>query len=171
LRRLWLLRHAKAAPIEIGADRDRPLTGKGERAAREIGAWAAQRHAEPELVLCSTAVRTRQTLALLLPFLVGKPEIAYENELYLAEVPTLLERLRQVPDTCQSVLVVGHNPGLHSLGIMLLRSGSGALARRLIADMPTATLAGFALDVAWLGLGRGAGRLDMLATPKDLRDD
>jgi phosphohistidine phosphatase len=171
VRRLWLLRHAKAAPIEAGDDRERPLTGKGERAVRDVGAWAAERKLAPDLILCSTSLRTRQTTALLLPFLAEKPEVAYEAGLYLADVPALLERLRQVPDERQGVMVVGHNPGLHSLGVMLLRSGGGASARRLIVGMPTGTLAGFSLDVPWLGLGRGAGRLETLVGPKDLRDD
>jgi len=171
VRRLWLLRHAKAAPIEAGDDRERPLTGKGERAVREVGAWAAERRLQPDLVLCSTAVRTRQTATLLLPFLAGKPEVAYEAGLYLADVPALLERLRQVPDARQGVMVIGHNPGLHALGVMLLKSGGSALSRRLILAMPTGTLAGFTLDVPWLGLGRGAGRLETLVGPKDLRDD
>jgi phosphohistidine phosphatase len=165
------MRHAKAAPSEFGDDQDRPLTGKGERSVREIGAWAAERQLAPDLVLCSTAARTRRTLTLLLPFLAGKPEISHEDDLYLAEVPALLARLRVVPEAHAAVLVVGHNPGLHELGVMLLKSGGGALARRLVADMPTGTLAGFALDVPWVGLGRGAGRLDALITPKELRDD
>jgi phosphohistidine phosphatase len=169
--RLWLLRHAKAAPIEAGSDRDRKLTGKGERAAREIGAWAAGRHLAPDLVLCSPAARTRQTLALLIEFLEGRPEIDYDETLYLADVPALLARLRLVPETRQAVLVVGHNPGLHALGLMLLRSGGGALARRLATGMPTGTLAGFALDGPWAELDARAGRLETLVGPKDVRDD
>ncbi|HUB94905.1 MAG TPA: histidine phosphatase family protein [Stellaceae bacterium] len=171
MRRLWLLRHAKAAPSESGEDRGRPLTGKGERSMREIGAWAAERHLAPDLVLCSTSVRTRQSAAILLPYLEGKPELAFEDGLYLADIPALLERLRQVDDACQGVMVVGHNPGLHALAMMLLKSGAGALARKLAAGMPTGTLAGFSLDVPWIGLGRGAGKLEALVTPKDLQDD
>ncbi len=123
MRRLWLLRHAKAAPIEAGDDHERPLTAKGISAhARDVGAWAAGQHMAPDLILCSTAMRTRQSLTLLLPFLAGKPEVAYEDGLYLADIPALLERLRQVPDECQGVICwSGHNPGIHALGVMLLR--------------------------------------------------
>jgi phosphohistidine phosphatase len=168
---LWLLRHAKAAPLGDGQeDRDRPLAEKGETAMRELGAWAAARQLAPGLVLCSSAVRARQSLALLLPSLAGRPEIMIEGGLYLAEAGDLLARLRRVAGKCDSVLLVGHNPGLHELATLVARSGAGALGRRLAAGMPTGALAGFALDGPWSGLDRGAARLAHYVTPKELRD-
>lgn len=167
---LWLLRHAKAVPQGDGQeDRDRPLAEKGEQAMRDLGAWAAAHKLAPQLVLCSSAVRTRQTLALLLPSLAGRPEIMIEGGLYLADSGDLLARLRRVAGKCESVLLVGHNPGLHELAASLPRPVSGALGRRLAAGMPTGALAGFAFDQPWSGLDPGAARLTHFVTPKELR--
>ncbi|HXQ51268.1 MAG TPA: histidine phosphatase family protein [Stellaceae bacterium] len=168
---LWLLRHAKAAPQAEGQeDRDRPLAAKGEQAMRELGTWAARQKLAPELVLCSSSARTRQSLALLLPSLAGRPEVMIEGGLYLADPGDLLVRLRRVPARCGSVLVVGHNPGLHEFAVLLTRSASGPLGRRLSAGMPTGALAGFALDGPWSALDHGAARLTHYVTPKELRD-
>jgi phosphohistidine phosphatase len=166
--RLLLLRHAKAVPQEDEmADRDRPLADKGARQMRQLAAWAEGRRLRPELVLCSSAARTRQTLALIAPKLKN-PETLYEEGIYLADPRALLNRLRKMPGACASVLVVGHNPGLHELGVLLLQGGAGALARRLKDGMPTGALAVFELDGPWASLGPGAGRLVEYVTPKEL---
>jgi phosphohistidine phosphatase len=165
---LLLLRHAKAVPQgDDGPDRDRPLAEKGARQMRVLAAWAAERRIRPDLVLCSSAVRTRQTLALIAAKLKD-PETLFEDGIYLADARALLRRLRKVPAACASVMVVGHNPGLHELSIMLLCSGAGANARRLKDAMPTGALAMFELDGPWASLDRGAGRLVEFVTPKEL---
>jgi len=172
MNRLFLLRHAKAetdAP-NGGGDRDRPLAQKGERSMRHIGAWATEAVLAPDLVLCSPATRTRQTLALLLPRLGGRPQVKFEEALYLADAPALLERLRRVPARSASVLVIGHNPGLHALAVGLLRTAAGAHGKRLAQGMPTAALAAFELDGPWATLDQGAARLTDFVTPKELRD-
>lgn len=170
MNQLYLLRHAKAeaeAPAG-GGDRDRVLADKGERAMRDIGTWATKTGLAPDLVLCSPAARTRQTLALLLPELGGRPQLKFEDALYLADAPALLERLRRVPARSASVLVVGHNPGLHVLAIGLLHGAGGAPAKRLTQGLPTAALAAFALDGPWGTLDQA--RLTDFVTPKELRD-
>jgi phosphohistidine phosphatase len=165
---LLLLRHAKAVPQgDEGSDSDRPLAEKGARQMRALAAWAAERRIRPALVLCSSAVRTRQTLALIAAKLKD-PETLFEDEIYLAGARALLHRLRNVPATCASVMVVGHNPGLHELSMLLLRSGAGASARRLKDGMPTGALAMFELDGPWTSLDRGAARLVEFVTPKEL---
>jgi phosphohistidine phosphatase len=170
MNRLFLLRHAKAETDAPGGDRDRPLAQKGERAMRDIGAWATEASLAPDLVLCSPATRTRQTLALLLPRLGGRPQVKFEEALYLADAPALLERLRRVPARSASVLVIGHNPGLHALAVGLLRSAAGAHGKRLAQDMPTAALAAFELDGPWATLDQGAARLTDFVAPRELRD-
>src|SRR5579863_8717406 len=123
---LYLMRHAKAAGERPGLeDRDRPLADKGERAMADLGAWAAQTGLAPELILCSPAARTRQTLALLLPHLGGRPQVKIEDGLYLAGAEALLTRLRRVPARTASVLVLGHNPGLQVLALALAGSPAG----------------------------------------------
>src|SRR5215510_2210381 len=121
---LCLLRHAKSswddASIE---DFDRPLAPRGEEAAPRMGAYMAAQGIEPELILCSPATRARQTLSLVLPKLAGQPSIEFEDGLYLASASALLARIRQVRGKTQSLMLVGHDPGLHSLAVEL--SGRG----------------------------------------------
>jgi phosphohistidine phosphatase len=172
MNRLFLLRHAKAEAEAPGggSDRDRPLADKGERAMRDIGAWAEKTGLAPDLVLCSPAARTRQTLALLLPQLGGRPQIKFEDGLYLAEADALLDRLRRVPAKCESVLLIGHNPGLHVLALALRLSAAGRDGKRLGQGLPTAGLAAFELDGPWATIDHGAARLTDFVTPKELRD-
>jgi phosphohistidine phosphatase len=171
MNRLYLLRHAKAAPQAPGTeDRERPLADKGGRAMRELGAWAAETGLAPALILCSPAVRTRQTLALLLPHLGGRPEVKLEEALFLAAAEALAARLRRVAAKCPSVLLVGHNPGIEALAVALLQVPAGPLGKRLREGMPTAALAAFELDGSWAALDDGAARLTHYITPKDLRE-
>ncbi|MGH7008726.1 MAG: SixA phosphatase family protein, partial [Stellaceae bacterium] len=93
-------------------DRARGLSDAGRDSARTMAAAAAERHLTPSLVLCSDAVRTRETLDIVLPALKPAPDIVYEEALYLADAKQLLQRLRRVPDDVRSVMLVGHNPGL-----------------------------------------------------------
>jgi len=166
--RLLLLRHAKAVPQDGEMpDRDRPLADKGARQMRALAAWAEKRRIRPDLVLCSSAARTRQTLALIAPKLKD-PETLFEEGIYLAEPRSLLQRLRKVPAGRASVMVVGHNPGLHELAVLLLQSGTGSRARHLKESLPTGALAVFELDGPWAALDRGAARLVEFVTPKEL---
>lgn len=169
---LCLMRHAKAVPQEAEAeDRARPLAERGEQAARAVALWMADQGLTPDAVLCSSALRTRQTLAAVLPVLGGKPQVFYEDGLYLAEPRALLARLRKVAADRMTVLVIGHNPGLHELAIALAGSAGGKLARRLRESLPTAALACFELEGSWTSLGRGEARLSLFVTPKEIARD
>jgi phosphohistidine phosphatase len=165
---LYLLRHAKAAPPEEAAgDRERPLEQRGRRAAQAVAAWIAERRLSPELVLCSPALRTRQTLDLVAPAFARPPRIRIEEALYLATAPQLLARLRQLPETASSVMLVGHNPGLYELSHLLADATTGPLVARLAA-FPTGALASYAITTAWPALDRRCARLVAVALPKDL---
>ena len=164
MKKLYLLRHAKAASaLEGGADRERPLTERGQRAARAVARWMAEKGLEPELILCSSAVRTRQTLALILPACARARQVLYEDGLYLAEARALLARLRRVPAASASVMLVGHNPGLEELATHLA-GGS----RRLAPGLPTGALVIFDLSSDWDELEKEGTRLVELVTPKEL---
>ncbi|HEX7968055.1 MAG TPA: histidine phosphatase family protein [Stellaceae bacterium] len=165
---LHLLRHAKAAPQEDGGDRERSLDPSGRRAAQALAAWAAGRRLAPELVLCSPALRTRQTLDIVAPALVRSPHILIEDSLYLANARQLLARLRKVAAGVASVIVVGHNPGLHELATILSDVSDGALPARLAAGFPAGALASFEVPVAWPALDRRRARLAGIVTPKEL---
>ena len=121
----------------------------------------------PEVVLCSPAVRTRQTLALILPALGPGPEVLVEDELYGAPAGDLLDRLRRLPDGLRSALVVGHNPGLQELAVQLARES--ARRRQVRQDFPTAALATLSLGPGgWAALDRGGAELTSYVVPREL---
>src|SRR6476620_11325492 len=110
MKTVLLLRHAKSAWGQPGLDdHERPLNRRGERAAEAMAEYIVHNAPRPDLILCSTALRTRQTLAPLVHRLVSPaPPIALEKSLYLASKPALLVRLRAVPDDVRAVLLIGH---------------------------------------------------------------
>ena len=167
MKRLYLLRHAKSSWKDTSLpDHDRPLTGRGRRAAKAIARHMRDNGIEPELVLCSTARRARETLDRIEPAL-GTGEVQLEPDLYAASAPALLERLRSVPDSVESVMVIGHNPGLQELGLELARTGPAA--SDLAAKYPTAALATLAFDASsWRELDRDTAELVELVRPRDL---
>jgi phosphohistidine phosphatase len=165
MRTLYLLRHAKSSWDDPALpDHERPLAPRGRRDAKRIAKHVGRMGITPELVLCSTAVRTQQTLDLLRPK-VGEVAVQVEEQLYGASSETLLERIRSVPDQVGSVLLIGHNPGLHDLALML--ASSGADLRRLEAKFPTAALATLAL-ARWSNLSEGNAELVAYVVPKQL---
>src|ERR1700756_4171866 len=121
MRRLLLLRHAKSDWSEPGAsDHARPLNPRGEQAAPRIGAYLRRHKLVPDLVLCSTATRARATWDLVAPSLGNRPEISYVDRLYGASARVLLDVMRHAPPEASSVLVLGHNPGLHEAATQLI---------------------------------------------------
>jgi phosphohistidine phosphatase len=165
---LHLLRHAQAIPQGEGTDRERPLEPRGRRSAQALAGWIAERHLAPALVLCSSALRTRQTLDIIAPAFAGPAQILVEDDLYLATPRQLLARLRQVRDETPSILIVGHNPGLQELATTLSDVAAGPLMARLAAGLTTAALASYEVSVPWSALDKRVGRFTGLITPKDL---
>jgi phosphohistidine phosphatase len=162
-RLLMLLRHAKSSWADPNlADHDRPLNERGRKAAALVGHHLGQAEHQPDLVLCSDATRTRETLQLL--DLPRGTEAVIENGLYGAPATDLLSRVRQVPARYRSVLVIGHNPGIEDLARMLDRDGLDSVEK-----FPTAAVAilRFARP-AWGEITAGAGRLDTFFTPREL---
>ena len=167
MRTLLLLRHAKSSWADPSlADADRPLAPRGERAARAIGRYLYEKRVRPELVLCSPSLRTRRTFEAIEPSLGRDVLIEYEQELYGASADELLARLREVPGSTGSVLVLGHNPGLHELAVSL--AGRGARLDGLRESFPTAALATLALEDGWRDLRPGAAELVDYVVPKEL---
>jgi phosphohistidine phosphatase len=163
---LHVLRHAKSSWDEPGlADADRPLAPRGRRAARRIGQRLREAGIRPGLVLCSPAVRARETVELLGDALAGV-DVAVEEALYGADADELEERLRRLPDTVAEALLVGHNPALQSLVLGLARPGE--LRDRAAQKLPTAALATLALDGAWAELDEGGATLTALVLPREL---
>ncbi len=168
MKRIYLLRHAKSSwKNEDLPDHDRPLAGRGRSAAKAIARHMRAKAIEPELVLCSTALRVRQTLERIEPAL-GRRSVRVEAELYGAGAHALLERLRAIPDTVSSVMIIGHNPGVQQLVLDLARPGPHVAAVRV--KFPTAALATLAFDGArWAELDAGGAELVAFVRPRDLR--
>lgn len=169
---LELMRHAKSSWAEPDVDdHERPLNERGRRAAATVGRYLAERGAFPERVLCSSARRTQETwerLAHHLPVAGREVELEIEHGLYLASPSALLERLCALPDDCERVLVIGHNPGIAALALALAGSGPGVDLASLRTKVPTASLASFAVPAPWRALSAGRGRLLRFLRPKDL---
>jgi phosphohistidine phosphatase len=167
---LHLLRHAKSAwDAPDLPDRDRPLAPRGRRAAAAMAAHLAGIPDPPTLVLCSPAVRARQTLDAVLARLAEPPSVEFEERLYGAGCEALLERLREVANGERSVLVVGHNPGLHELALQLIGGAVPDEFARLRSGYPTGALASFQLDVPqWREVSTGAARLLAFTVPREL---
>lgn len=154
-RRLILLRHGKSSwKSDATRDFDRPLSGRGIRDGGSFGAELATRLPTPDLVLCSSARRTRDTLAFLVPSLVDPGCVQFEDGLYHASAEALLTRLRALPDTTDNALLIGHNPGLTELVHLLGGDAAGSLD-----NLPTFAVAEFALPSRFGELQPGAARL------------
>jgi phosphohistidine phosphatase len=166
-RRLYLLRHAKSSWDDPALDdHDRPLAPRGRKAAGRMARWIEEHELRPELAVCSTAVRARQTLELVLAAL-GEPEISYEEGLYHGWTDELLARIRALDDTTPSVLLVGHNPALQNLCLLL--AAPSPERDRIAVKLPTGALVGLELDAAsWTGVEEGRAEIDLLVLPREL---
>lgn len=167
VKRLYLLRHAKSAWDDPALrDRERPLAPRGRKAARRVGRWAKKHGVRPQLVVCSNAVRAQQTLQIVRPGL-GDPTVWVEVTLYAASAETLLSRVRALPEEIDAAMLVGHNPGLMEL--LLLLAVQGPLRDRARKNLPTGALALLENDVGrWADVSPGAARLTMFILPREL---
>lgn len=152
MKRLTILRHAKASP---GAeDFQRPLNARGLGQARRVAEELARRGESFDHVAASPARRVRETLA----GFAELPDPRFDDALYMASAAALLRAVRAFPDTAGRALIVGHNPGLHDLVMELARPGP--LVGRIAARFPTATAATIGLPVSrWDQVERGSGEL------------
>jgi phosphohistidine phosphatase len=172
MRQLMLLRHAKSTWDDASMpDRDRPLNARGRRSAAVMRQAMRDLGLAPDVVLVSTARRTMETLEALEPW-DDTPLMEPMDSLYLANPMQLTAALHGVAETVRSVLLIGHNPGLHDLALNLagpraLASGAEA-ARGLAAGFPTGALAEFVVAGSWWDLREGGGRLVRFLTPRML---
>ena len=160
---LHLLRHAKSSWDDQGlADHDRPLASRGRKAAKRIAKHLRSEGIAPSLVLCSSSRRTRETLERIRP----DGDVQIERDLYGASAPELLERLRRVPDTTESVMLIGHNPAIQDLTLEL--AGRGDRLEDVERKFPTCALATLELSNGWSELEAGSAELVGFVGPKDL---
>lgn len=165
-RRLLLLRHAKAEPAHGVADEQRPLTLEGRQRASAVGPALVEAGLVPEVVLCSPAVRTRQTWELVRAGLSAQPRVEHRDSLYGGSPGALLDEVRAVSDDVETVLVVGHEPIMSRTAAVLAGPGSDETAvARVRTGVPTASWSVLEWDdVPWSAVDRGNGRLVRLVT-------
>jgi len=168
---LGLLRHAKSdwseSELRGGAQRDfdRGLNGRGRRGAALMGRHIQDHGVSWDRLLASPAQRVRQTLAAAeLPL-----EPRWQDHAYLADADTLLSLVQVTDGDPASLLLVGHNPGLQDLLLLLVRDIDDPLCLAAAEKFPTASFAVLELDVAnWADVVPGCGRLVHFARPRDL---
>jgi phosphohistidine phosphatase len=168
--RLILLRHAKTEKAEGGMrDRDRRLNARGEHDAPLIGAYVARHGLLPDLALVSTAVRARETWERLA--LPASPAVTFEERLYNAGAPAVVALIKETGRAVGTLLVLGHNPGLHEAARLLIASGDVEARERLNEGLPTAGLV--VIDFAgkdWSRLHPRGGRIERFVSPRLLAE-
>ena len=167
---LLLLRHAKSSWDERGVDdHDRGLTKRGLKAAAQMGRLMHKEGLTPDLALCSTAARASLTMERVARAFEPTPPIKELRTLYLATPGRLLETIRRQDPDAGRLLVVGHNPGLHSLAVRLVGSGDKAARERLEGNLPTAALVRILFDAdAWSQVVEAQGELAGYWRPREL---
>ena len=166
---LGLLRHAKSSWAEPGMpDHARPLNERGRAAALALGPVLAAQDPAFDLVMCSDAARTRETLALAC-IRWNAPAMHFENRLYHADAGDLLAEAQQLDDALNTVLFIGHNPGLHDAALWLTRRGPADVQHRLAEKLPSGGLVILQFAVTgWRAVKPETGTLKQFITPRDL---
>ncbi len=168
VKRLILLRHAKSGDDPVDRDFDRQLSRRGQRAAMRIGQWFADEDVKFDKVIASPAQRVRETIEAFERGIGFGLEPRFEPRIYLASAATLLEVVQATNDKVQRLLMVGHNPGLEDL-VLMLAGGNDALRAEAEVKYPTATVAVLDCDVKhWADLDDGCAKLNAFVRPRDL---
>lgn len=170
MKRLSLLRHAKSSwddPVE--RDFDRPLNGRGRRAAQRMGRWLADEGLVFDHVLASPALRIRQTVEGLEAGLGTRIAVHWDRRIYMASAAILFDLVQETDDSIDHLLVIGHNPGLEDLCLDASSGHDNALRLDVETKFPTASFATLAFDVErWADAGEGRASIARFMRPRDL---
>ncbi|HYM04894.1 MAG TPA: histidine phosphatase family protein [Stellaceae bacterium] len=165
MKTLHLLRHAKSSWKDTGLDdHERPLSKRGRRAAEALRADMRRAAIAPDIVLCSTALRARQTLDLVAPAL-KPPKVVLDRAIYDAGPARLLKYLAQLPEGADCALLIGHNPALHSLALTIADAASTARLPPADGKFPTGALASFRFSGPWRALAPHSAVLTAYVVP------
>jgi phosphohistidine phosphatase len=169
-RRLLLVRHAKSSWDDPSlADHDRPLAPRGVKALLPLRDHLTRAGHRPQIVLCSSSRRTRDTLRGVRAAVPKGAQVQVDDDLYGATAKALLRRLRSLDDGIGCALLVGHNPGLQELADQLAGAGDAGdagMRTQLSAKFPTAAAVTLSFDTSWGDLRAGGARVDDLFMPR-----
>lgn len=170
MKTLLLLRHAKSSWDNPAAgDFDRPLNERGRQAAPRVGRFLAESGLTPDRVVCSPAQRTRETWEAVQGELGPPREASFDQTVYLGAPGTLLEIAQGQPDDADTIMLIGHNPGIEALATWLAGQGDAAALEALSFKYPTAGLAILDFEVdRWAEIDRAVGSLRAFVRPSDL---
>ena len=170
MKTLTLLRHAKSSwDGSARSDFDRPLNQRGHRAARTVGRELRAQGLGFDQVIASPAARVVETIEELEEGYGGPIHPRFDRRLYFASPAALLAIVREADDAAESLLLVGHNPGLEALAMLLTRDNGCALRQEMAAKYPTATVAEIRLAIEhWRDAQAGTGELARFIRPRDL---
>lgn len=164
MKSIFLLRHAKSSWDDPSrSDHERSLNQRGRRAARQMGEFAAEKNIVPERIICSTAVRTQETAEIFLTASGIEVEMFSTDRVYEASAGELFDLLAESDDMANSVLLIGHNPGIADLVYRLTGN---------VETVPTATLISISTDAKnWSDLVPDCGQLEGIYRPKELAEN
>lgn len=167
MKRLYLLRHAKSVQTaDLNGDHERPLAPRGVTATERLTRYLRGQETHPSLVLCSSARRTLETLERIAPALRGDPDVTVDAQLYCASSWQLLQTVRGVNGDVDVAMVIGHNPGLRDLAVLLAHRD----AHPRLTSFPTGALATLDLGWAsWADLDEGSCQLFDYVVPRELQ--
>lgn len=170
MKKVILLRHAKSSWSNPDLeDHDRPLNKRGKASAPVIAQWLADQSHLPDTVLCSSSKRTRQTVRRMKEILLDLPELRIEPQLYHATPDMMRDRLANLPESCDTVLVVGHQPGLGAFARKLADANPRPRCSRAFEHFPTAAAAVLEVDIEdWSDLHYHGARFVDFAVPREL---
>jgi phosphohistidine phosphatase len=171
MKRLTLLRHAKSDWDDpVARDFDRPLNHRGEKAALLMGQFAARRQMQFDTLVASPAVRVVQTLETFFAGFGATLDARWDRRIYLASSPTLLDVIRDLPDSADSALLTGHNPGLEELILDLVPDdGNNPMREDVEIKYPTASIAVLDLNIdRWDQAQENSATLVSFTRPRDL---
>ncbi|MEL6477104.1 MAG: histidine phosphatase family protein [Pseudomonadota bacterium] len=172
MKKLILMRHGKSSWSDPALDdKDRPLNPRGKAAVPVMAQWLAHRKHLPDTVLVSSAKRTRQTVKRMRSVLPDLPAPEVDETLYHAPPEKMCKRLSQLPKSCDTVMVVGHQPGLSALVRKLSDGKVRRRCARAFEHFPTAAAAVLEVDIEdWSDLDYHAADFVDFAMPRELDD-
>lgn len=170
MKKLLLLRHAKSDWNDFTLeDHERPLNERGKRNASQIGRYMADHNLTPDMIFCSTAIRTRETLGLILEETPLTCPIEFRPDIYEATSRALMDIIKSCPDKYHHIMLVGHNPAMQYLGLELSNNLDGKHRQQLEKHLPTGTLQCHTLNLdSFESVSENSSILDRLIRPKTL---